>query len=185
MPTYIITCPICKKQYKIASKDSTTLARKTFSCPSCRYSAPFSSLIKELNAPQPITRPENIDSFTSNQQIHPATKVSSNLNAQLRVYLTVLNNNARFILNPGIYILGRKSSDSTATLQLAPDISMSRQHARLSVQLVGGRPMAQVVGLKANNPVIINGKVSAVGHPYTLKQGDKLQLGMTTIVFSI
>ena len=75
-------------------------------------------------------------------------------------------------------------SDSTATLQLAPDISMSRQHARLSVQLVAGKLMAQIVSMKANNPVIVNGKVFAAGQSCTLKSGDSLQLGMTKILFT-
>ena len=102
-----------------------------------------------------------------------------------KAFISVLGSNERFVLNQGIYILGRKSSDSTATLQLAPDISMSRQHARLVVQAVAGKLMAQIMGLKANNPVIINGKMFAAGKPYTLKSGDRLQLGMTNIVFSI
>ena len=169
MPVYIITCPICRKQYKLTPKDSSTLAQKTFSCPNCRYATPFPTLIKELATQQPIT----------------GTKVLQNVGMQAKAYITVIGSNAKFVLNQGIYVLGRKSSDSTATLQLAPDISMSRQHARLAVQLVGGRLMAQIVGLKANNPIIINGKMYAVGQPCTLKSGDKIQLGMTSIVFSL
>ena len=99
--------------------------------------------------------------------------------------LTVLGSNANFILKQGVYILGRKSSDSTATLQLAPDISMSRQHARLAVQMVGGRLMVQVVGLKDNNPLFVNGKMYPAGQPCTLKTGDTLQLGTTKIVLAI
>ena len=49
MPVYIITCPICRKQYKLTPKDPSTLAQKTFSCPNCRYTTPFPTLIKEYN----------------------------------------------------------------------------------------------------------------------------------------
>lgn len=185
MPVYIVTCPICRKQYKLTPKDPATLAQKTFSCPNCRYTTPFPTLIKDLSASQPVTRSEGVGHTPINQSMHFATKVSQNAGMQSKAYISVIGNNARFVLNQGIYILGRKSSDSTATLQLAPDISMSRQHARLAVQMVGGKLMAQIVGLKANNPIIINGKVYAVGQPCTLKAGDKLQLGMTRIEFSI
>lgn len=185
MPVYIITCPICRKQYKLTPKDPKTLAQKTFSCPNCRYTTPFPTLIKELAAPQPVTRSEGIEASTLSQKMHSATRVSQNAGIQAKAFITVIGNNARFVLNQGIYVLGRKSSDSTATLQLAPDISMSRQHARLAVQMVGGKLMAQIVGLKANNPIFINGKVYAAGQPCTLKSGDKLQLGMTRIIFSI
>ena len=183
MAPYIITCPICKKQYKLTPKDPSTLAQKTFSCPNCRYTAPFPSLIKNLAKPQPVTRSDSTD--IPQIQTHNLTKVSTNGGIQGKAYLTVVGNNARFVLSPGIYILGRKSSDSTATLQLAPDISMSRQHARLAVQVIGGRIMAQIIGMKANNPVIINGKVYAAGQPCTLKPGDKLRFGMTLAIYSI
>ena len=185
MPVYIITCPICRKQYKLTPKDPSTLAQKTFSCPNCRYTTPFPTLIKELATPQPITRSEGVEPAPLYQKMHSATKVSQNIGLQSKAYITVIGSNARFVLNQGIYVLGRKSSDSTATLQLAPDISMSRQHARLAVQMVGGKLMAQIIGLKANNPIFVNGKVYPAGQPCTLKSGDKLQLGMTRIVFSV
>lgn len=183
MPIYIIACPICRKQYKLTPKDPSALARKSFSCPNCHYTTPFSSLIKELNVPQPVTHSEvNAPAPPRN---HSATKVTPNAGGQSKAYLTVMGTNARFVLSQGVYVLGRKSSDSMATLQLAPDISMSRQHARLAVQMINGRLMAQIVGMKANNPIIVNGKIYAVGQPCTLKNGDRLQLGMTQIVFSI
>ena len=184
MPVFIITCPICKKQYKVTPKDPSNLAQKTFSCSNCRYTAPFSTLIKELTSPQPVTHSNDIGSPSMNH-MHSATKVSSSMGPKSKAYISVLGSNARFVLNQGIYILGRKSSDSTATLQLAPDISMSRQHARLVVQAVAGKLMAQIVGLKADNPIFVNGKIFVAGKPCTLKSGDRLQLGMTNIVFSI
>lgn len=185
MPIYIVTCPICRKQYKLTPKDPSTLAQKTFSCPNCRYTAPFTTLIKDLATPQPVTRSDKVDVPPTNQGMHSATKVTSNVGMQSKAYLSIIGSNTRFVLNQGIYVLGRKSSDSTATLQLAPDISMSRQHARLAIQLVGGRLMAQIIGLKANNPIIVNGKICPAGHPCTLKSGDNIQLGMTRLIFTI
>lgn len=185
MPIYVFSCPICLQRYKLTPNDPSTLAHKSFTCRKCRYSAPFPSVIKNLPAPQPITHSEVKDAPQANQGMHYATKVSPAAGTQSKAYITVMGSNARFVLTQGVYVLGRKSSDSTATLQLAPDISMSRQHARLAVQAVGGKLMAQIIGLKANNPVYVNGKMYAAGQPCTLKAGDRLQLGMTRILFSI
>ena len=185
MPVYIFTCPICKQQYKLTPNDPTTLAQKNFSCPKCRYTAPFTSVIKDLPIPQPITRSDGPVAASVSQGMHSATKVAPGIGMQSKAYISVIGNNARYVLSQGVYVLGRKSSDSTASLQLAQDISMSRQHARLAVQTVGGKLMAQIVGLKANNPIFVNGKMYAAGQPYTLKSGDRIQLGMTRIVFSL
>lgn len=191
MPEYVVKCPVCKKQYKVTPNNPATFAQNIFTCRNCRFTAPFHSLIKELApapSPQPVTHSEGTGIPHVTPQAHSATKVSPGINAgvpQMRAYLTVMGNNARFVLNQGIYILGRKSSDSTATLQLAPDISMSRQQARLAVQVVNGKLMAQITSLKADNPVFVNGKICPAGQPCMLKLGDQLQLGMTRVVFSI
>ena len=103
MPVYIITCPICRKQYKLTPKDPSTLAQKVFSCPNCRYTAPFSALIKELAAPQPVTHSEKTEPVAVNQGLHSATKVSQNGRMQSKAYITVMGSNARFVLNQGVY----------------------------------------------------------------------------------
>lgn len=186
MPVFVVTCPICKKKYKLTVQDTAILAQKNFTCRNCNYSAPFSQLIKGLPQPQPVTRPGVIQPNPQVGSQHFATKVSSNMGAgQARAYLSVVGNASKFVLNPGIYILGRKSSDSNATLQLAPDISMSRQHARLSVQMIGGMIMAQIQSLKASNPVFVNGSICPVEKQIILKSGDRLQLGATLVLFTI
>lgn len=186
MSAFIITCPVCKKQYKLTPSDPASLAKQSFTCPNCKYAAPFTALIKDLPVPQPITRTEEAPvKPQQGDSAHSATKVAHAPGKQPKAFLEVAGSNSKFLLNQGTYILGRKSSDSKATLQLAPDISMSRQHARLAVQLVAGKPVAQIMGLKDENPVIINGKVCAAGQRSTLKSGDHIQLGATTIVYSV
>lgn len=185
MPEYIFKCPICKKQYKLTPKNPQTLSQKIFTCPNCRYSAPFPTLIKGLITPQPQNQQATSNGKSVSPNAHSLTKVAQNRGVSIKAYLTVVGYNSKFILNQGLYVLGRKSSDSRATLQIAPDISMSRQHARLAILSVGGRIIAQILGLKADNPVIVNGKMCPTGQPCTLKSGDVLQLGMTRIVFTI
>lgn len=188
MSEYIIVCPACKKQYKLIPNNLEALAGKSFLCPKCSYSVPFPALIKELqNIKNKPTTQETSSPVTHSDKPaqHSETKVSRGAAGQQKASITVLSNNAKFIVNPGIYIIGRKSSDSMATLQIAPDISMSRQHARLVAQLVAGKLVVQISGLKAYNPVLINGKLLPHGNPYTLKNGDTFQLGNTRCLFAI
>ena len=175
----IITCPICKKRYNLTPKDPNTLMQKTFTCPNCKYMAPFTTILN-----QPIGHNDQEKTGMAVQTgKHSFTKVLNKQNSN--AYLTVIGNNVKFILNPGVYVLGRKSSDSKATIQIAPDITMSRQHARLAVKMVGGKMMAQVICLKENNPIYINGKPYLIGQPCTLKPGDNLQMGATRLVYTI
>lgn len=185
MPVFVVTCPICKKKYKLTVQDTAILAQKNFTCHNCNYSAPFSHLIKGLPQPQPVTRPGVVQPNPQAGSQHFETKVFPMGAGQVRAYLSVVGNASKFVLNPGIYILGRKSSDSNATLQLAPDISMSRQHARLSVQMIGRKIMAQIQSLKASNPVFVNGSICPVEKQIILKSGDRLQLGATLVLFTI
>ena len=190
MGEYHISCPNCKKQFKLTFKDPKVLVQKSFICPGCKYSVPFVTLLKRLKDVQPVTIHEGSippppQTGGNPQSSHSATKVAhTNAMNSPKASLMIIGRNERFVLNPGIYIMGRRSSDSTASLQIAPDISISRQHARLAIQMVGGKPMAQVVGLKAYNPVIVNGKILPAGQPYSLKNGDSIQLGQTKCIFS-
>lgn len=185
MPVIVLACPICKKKYKITVDNTAILAQKTFLCPACKYSAPFTQLIKGLPQPQPVTNPNKEKNKTLVAGQHPGTLVRPGMGmSQVQAYLTVLGNGSKYVLNPGIYILGRKSSDSMATLQLAPDIAMSRQHARLSVQLVSGKLMAQIQSMKADNPVLVNGKACPAGKACVLMSGDRITLGNTHVLFS-
>lgn len=185
MSELVICCPLCKKQYKLIPKDETTIGEKTFTCPNCRYSTQFKNLIKDLWDGERVTRLHNAGSPPTAKKNHKDTKISGGPGKQTQAFLTVASTNSKFILGPGIYILGRKSSDSTASLQIAPDITISRQHARMAVQVVGGKLMAQIMGLKEYNPVLINSKILPHGKHYTLKPGDVIQLGQTRCLFSI
>lgn len=181
MPPYIITCPACKQRYKA---NKLPLMDQPFVCKKCGYTASIGGLLNKQSEPQPVTQSGDAVPGAAPAGVKK-TKVRAGANLEVKAYLTVAGNGTKYVLTPGIYILGRQSSDSMASLQLAPDISMSRKHARLAVQKVGGKVMAQIIGLKAENPIIVNDRILPAGQPYTLKPGDSLQFGATRVIYSI
>ena len=185
MPPIIITCPACQKRYKANKIPSSP---QTFKC-KCGFQAPLASVLQReglslvTNSEVPNPMPPALPNTAP--QIVKKTKVKSGASTEVKAYFTVLGNGAKFVLTPGVYIVGRQSSDSMATLQLAPDIAISRQHARLVVRLVGGKIMAQILNLKSDNPIIINGKALTAGQTQTLRSGDRLQFGTTSVVYTV
>lgn len=103
---------------------------------------------------------------------------------QPQMVLHVLSDDTRIPLMPGNHTLGRRSSDSTATIQLAPDPYMSRVHATLFVTTVGGKVVSQIRNMKRENPIFVNGNPLHENKVQTLKVGDRLQIGMTNIVYT-
>ena len=84
------------------------------------------------------------------------------------------------------YNLGRQSSDSKAQIKLTPDISMSRIHAGMrTVQTPQGQVVYQITSAKNSNPVYVNGNPVPQGKSVSLKNGDTLRMGETTLVFRI
>lgn len=179
MAKYKFNCPNCKTLYQLTVAKPETMVNKTFVCNKCGHTNLFSKL---LPIPSQPTNPSKTIPDGYNQQSdtkkHTHVVVSD---GEAKAYLTVASTKAKYVLKNGIYVLGRDSSDSSATLRLAPDITMSRQHARLIVQTVGGKTVAQITGLKFNNPVIVNGNALPANRPFTLKSGDVIQLGATKV----
>lgn len=187
MPTHEITCPACHQRYRANKIPSTPV---TFTCKKCGYQAPLASVLRGEGPSQLVTKSETPNSQPSAQpnvgpRVVKKTKLNAGAGNEVKAYLTVLSNGTKFVLSSGVHILGRQSSDTMATLQLAPDIAISRKHARLIVQSVGGKVMAQIVNLKEDNPIIINGKPLSFGQSRTLRPGDILQFGTTNVVYSV
>ncbi len=99
--------------------------------------------------------------------------------------LTVLDGGKSFRFGQGVFVLGRDSSDSKATIKIARDPYMSRQHAKLSAANVGGISTCLLTCISQSNPIYINGQKINSGTPAPLRNGDRILLGMTTVVLNI
>jgi len=190
MATYKVVCPKCHKAFSLKTPNPASVLDKQFRCPKCGYSAPYSSLIGDAVAQDNPALHTHIAGGGSTQAAGNAfggqkTKVAQQAQIGMsgKMSLVVESTGMSFPLMPGVYILGRASSDSKATLKLAPDPYMSRQHARLVVDVRLGKMQCQLCGLTSTNPIFINDKKIAEGSAVTLKSGDKILLGMTKILF--
>lgn len=193
----IIKCPNCHNLFRLNHKPS-----KTFCCQKCQYMAPFDEIMKQ-NDPH-VTKPEQ----------HPAN-VSANTAVETGEATKVVNFGEKTMLVPGLqpqtvktatliiaykgvnlgkvklpssgnFNLGRRSSDSMAHIKLAPDMTMSRVHAAMRVTKSNdGSSHYQITTIKPENPVYVNGAMIGKGKIYTLKSGDRIQLGDTILTFKL
>ena len=197
-----IRCPGCRRGYKLTTENPMTLRMKMFRCPKCGFAAPFSMLLGTGQPDNP-----SLETHIGGQPANPlethiggldrtlhVTSMPTGRGSKTRVSpgskgggghsLRVLSTGASFPLMPGIYILGRDSSDSRATLRLAADPYMSRQHARLTISVASGKAVCQISSLSTTNTLFVNGKEVPKGKVLTLRHGDKILMGMTEIVYS-
>lgn len=184
MPSFIISCPICGKKFKLTTENSSSLIGKDFRCKNCNHNVSLAQVLhlqtSQNNTYSNITQPNNDENYLKEK---PTEIVKKNI--LHNVILNILNTGDRIAIGEGQYTIGRRSSDSTANVQLAPDPYMSRLHAKMAAKLVGNKWIVQVCSLKSSNPVFLNGQPCLVSKPYTLRTGDKLQMGNTQIVIHL
>lgn len=186
MPVYRLTCPGCHKQFKLNVANQTTLMTKIFKCPQCGFSVPFSVMMNKGKTSASLEThiavgKQPIDGRT--QIVGGETHVAvphSKVNASLMVEKT----GKRFNLQAGTYILGRDSQDSTATLRIAADPYMSRQHAQLVVGIINGKVTCHLSALKSSNPVYVNNLKLSTDSSVVLKNQDRILLGMTLLIYT-
>lgn len=192
----IITCPSCKRRFELRSKMPAT-----FSCPKCHYQAPFQSLLAE----DPIAPPA-FDAKSTDQS--PNHKADFNPNQNTRVYtgedfsqqektkmvvtcghLHILNKDSvikDIALKLGTPTLGRMSTDSEATIKIAPDPYMSRVHARMKIALTSdGQIQYVITPVKQNNPIYLDNRQIPFGKSAILHNGCKIKMGETEMIFVI
>lgn len=185
MPEYSLTCPGCHKKYKLKADSISSLMSKTFNCPQCGFSVPFTMIITQKtkdSALKTCIAAPHVDSHETHIAGQKTRFVNHFSNA--KVGLQIEKTGKQFELQPGIYILGRDSQDSTATLRVAADPYMSRQHARLVIGITNGIVTCHLSCLSPSNPVYVNKSKLVPGDSVLLKSQDRILLGMTTLIYT-
>ncbi len=188
----IIKCPECGKIYNLKQKPS-----KNFYCPSCHYKAPFKQIIDysmhsdDFNNRTTVAESTNIDNNEKTRvainTIGDKTMLVPGLQQQkasFQISYKGVKMGTATLPPTGNYNLGRRSSDSKAQIKLSPDMTMSRVHAAMRVMKgPDGNPAYQITTIKPENPVYVNGNEIGRGKICVLKNGDRVRLGETDLVF--
>lgn len=197
MIEFTMKCPgNCGKHYRITINDKD-INTSVWACPNCNFRAPFNVITKNnlrnvgpdipmgTNVQELPPIPPNVKPLSEEKtQVHNSSSNSSKtLVAAKNMFLQVANGGPRIPVKlvAGRYIMGRKSSDSTAQIKLMPDMSISREHAVLIIQQ---KENAFIVGIqpnKSNNPVFVNNKAIPYGKIAILNNGDVIRMGNTSM----
>lgn len=190
----IIKCPNCNSLFKLNQKPS-----KTFSCPKCHIKVPFDEIIRGKDElvtqlePTPVTADSKaigevtqVVNFGEKTMLVPGLQQPSGKTATLIISFKGINIGKAILPGNGNFNLGRRSSDSTAQIKLAPDMTMSRVHAAMrTVRGKEGNIDYQITTIKQENPVFVNGVMIGKGKICTLKSGDIIQMGKTVLTFKL
>lgn len=199
----IIKCPACGVMFKLKDKP-----KSDFRCPKCGHKAPFAQVLAGAGMGKPQMQPSsggnvtacgesgdktkivNMAEKTKIVETGDKTKVVPGLQPHKGGSLTVLFMGVKMgvvkLADSGSFTLGRRSSDSGATVKLAPDMAMSRVHAAMRVvKTPQGIPVYQITTVKSENPVFVNGKPVPKGAACRLKTGDLIKMGNTVMTFKL
>lgn len=193
----IIKCPNCNSHFKLNQKPS-----KTFCCPQCQHKAPFDEILRQASSN--VTQSEPNQTIPSENTATLAGEATRVVNvgektilvpglqpqpikiATLNIAFKGVNIGRTTLPQSGSFNLGRRSSDSAAQIKLAPDMTMSRVHAAMrAIRGNDGSIHYQITTIKPQNPVYVNGIMIKKGKVYTLKSGDRIQLGDTLLTFKL
>ena len=172
-----IACPSCKTQLSFFPVEQWK--EKTVTCPRCGYKD------KAYNFKQVII--SNPTKTQNEPQKHDDTLIVTNAKQTTSALgcLVVESSGVRLPLKAGHNVIGRKATTSTATIQIDGDRYMSRQHISIDAITIAGRYRHQLEVLPATNSTKLNGEPLSQGDIVILKPGDHIQLGRTTLLFSI
>lgn len=170
-----VQCPQCRTIFDVENKKGET--QRLFACTKCKKWLRVRFSNPEENREEPV----DAISVTPNKEgytLYPETK------GIVKGILSV--NGKNYELQNGINTVGRKSPDSTATIQLeVSDIYMSRNHVIINC-VNYGKPTfkAMISNDKNKNDTLINGIIIKKGEEYDLTNGCQIKMGNTLVVYN-
>ena len=165
-----VKCPHCNVGLKV-DEGKLPLGITSFNCPKCKQSIPVSFLHKkEMEADTtlvyaPLLKKTGKISVISNEETHEQM----------------------FLLQEGVYIIGRESKTSKATICIKTmDKSMSREHIRIEVKKdsLGGYKHF-LSDNNSKNQTLYNSNYLRKGEVVVLSDNDEITLGRTTLRFNL
>lgn len=171
-----IVCPVCGCVLSV--KDEIDLERKFVTCPACRHKLPFTAFRRVLETNGYMPSMGNMD---PNTQIAATNYTLGRLKAP-KLDMT-------FQLQPGRNVIGRKSPESAATIQIPCEKSrrMSREHLVIEAKKVPAKGFVHYVSLfkERENATYIGRARLEYGDCLVLSHGDIIKLPDMDLIFEI
>jgi len=169
-----VKCPHCKVGLKV---DETRIPKGivSFKCPKCKKEIPISYLDQKIGQ----------DSEVETLVVSPKSK-DGNI-GRLTVLPAPDTPQQEFLLNEGLFVVGRKAKVSTATICIqTEDKTMSRSHIRIEIKKnpKGEGYFHYLSDNNSKNHTLYNGKCIQSGDVVVLKDNDEIVLGRTKVRFN-
>ena len=166
-----IKCPYCQVGLKV-DEGKLPLGITSFKCPKCKQAIPISlvtSKVKEEEAETQLLQPVKKSVGKLTVMANPDTETQT------------------FLLQEGIFIIGRQSSASKADLAIQTnDRSMSREHLRLEVKKEErGGYKHFLSDNNSKNHTLYNNKYLEEGEIVVLQDNDEIIIGHTILRFNL
>lgn len=165
-----VKCPHCNVGLKV-DEGKLPLGITSFNCPKCKQPIPVSLLDKV------DTNVETTLLYAPEQKTIGKLSVISNEETKEQV----------FPLHEGVYIVGRESKTSKATICIkTEDKSMSREHIRIEVKKdAKGGYKHYLSDNNSKNQTLYNSNYLRNNEVVVLSDNDEITLGRTTLRFNL
>lgn len=163
-----VKCPHCNVGLKV-DEGKLPLGITSFNCPKCKQPIPVSFLHKE-EAETTLVHTPLIEN-TGKLSIIPNEETDEQI----------------FLLQEGVYVIGRESKTSKATICIKTmDKSMSREHIRIEVKKdFKGGYKHYLSDNNSKNQTLYNSNYLRKGEVVVLSDNDEIMLGRTTLRFNL
>lgn len=166
-----VKCPYCHVGLKV-DEGKLPLGLTSFKCPKCRQSIPVSLLESQR---------QRADADQDTVLVRPVADVAG----RLLVVGDEATPEQTFTLHEGVFVVGRKSRASNATIGiLTADKSMSREHILIEVKKDHkGGYKHYLSDNNSKNHTLYNGSYLEKGEVVVLKDDDEIIIGHTVLRF--
>ena len=166
-----VKCPHCHVGLKV-DEGKIPLDITSFKCPKCRQPIPVSLLSMEKGS---------VASESETVLIQPFRMTTGHLS----VIANADTPEQTFPLQEGVYIIGRKSKASTATIGIVTaDKSMSREHIRIEVKKDAKGGYKHYLSDNSKNHTLYNSNYLENGEIVVLNNNDEIIIGRTVLRFN-
>lgn len=165
-----VKCPHCNVGLKV-DEGKLPLGISSFNCPKCKQSIPISFLHKKESEAETILLHTPLLKNTGKISVLSNEETSEQV----------------FLLQEGIYVIGRESKTSKATIRIQTmDRSMSREHIRIEVKKDSMEGYKHYLSdNNSKNQTLYNNNYLRKGEVVVLSDNDEITLGRTTLRFNL